>query len=230
MRLLLAEDDTQLRASLARGLREVRYVVDVAVDGDEALSSAMMNEYDVIVLDVLMPKRDGIEVCKQMRRRGNNTPVLLLTARAQVPDRIAGLDAGADDYLAKPFDFGELQARLRALVRRRDEIVPEEFVIDNLVIDFRDHHARRGTREVRLTAREFTFLAFLARNAGRIVTRAQISAHVWDDNHDPASNVLEVYVNRLRRKLELPGERPLIHTRRGAGYIFAVDPRGAAKS
>ena len=216
MRILLAEDDRQLRESIARGLREASYAVDDAPDGERALFLAAVNAYDAIVLDIVLPGRDGVEVCRQIRRKGSHTPILMLTARDTVEDKIIGLDAGADDYLTKPFDFGELLARLRALVRRKGDVLPGELTVADLVVDTRRHSARRGRREITLTTKEYALLEHLVRNAGRIVTRAEINAHVWDDNHDPFSNLIDVYVSRLRRKVD-GGERvALISTRRGA--------------
>ncbi|HEX8850828.1 MAG TPA: response regulator transcription factor [Gemmatimonadaceae bacterium] len=220
MRLLLAEDDVYLSAMLAKGLREHAYAVDVAADGEAAAYQAAVNDYDLVILDVLMPKRDGFDVCRDLRRRGQTMPVLMLTAKDEVADRVQGLDAGADDYLAKPFDFTELLARLRALLRRAREVRPEEITVGDLVVDTRGQVARRAGKIIPLTTKEYTLLEYLARNAGRVVGRADICAHVWDDNHDPFSNAIEVYINRLRRKVD-GGHEPLIHTRRGAGYILS---------
>src|SRR6476620_3296880 len=222
MRILLAEDDRQLRESIARGLREASYAVDDAPDGGKAVFLAAVNEYDAIILDVVMPIRDGVDVCREIRRKGVHAPVLMLTARDTVDDKIKGLDAGADDYLTKPFDFGELLARLRALVRRRGDVLPEQLSVADLVVDTQRHVARRGQREIALTAKEYSLLEHLVRNAGRIVTRSEINAHVWDDNHDPFSNLIDVYVSRLRRKVD-GGERvALISTRRGVGYMLSA--------
>ena len=220
MRVLLAEDDQYLSAMLAKGLREHAYAVDVAGDGEDAVYQAAVNDYDLVILDVLMPKRDGFAVCRDLRRRGMKAPVLMLTAKDEVADRVEGLDAGADDYLAKPFDFGELLARLRALLRRGHDVRPEEIVVGDLVVDTRGQVARRGGKILPLTTKEYALLEYLARNAGRVVGRADICAHVWDDNHDPFSNAIEVYINRLRRKVD-GGFTPLIHTRRGAGYLLS---------
>ncbi len=220
MRLLLAEDDRYLSAMLSKGLREHAYAVDVVPDGDAAIGLSAINEYDVIMLDVMMPKRDGFAVCREIRRRGITAPVLMLTARDSVLDKVEGLDAGADDYLAKPFEFAELLARLRALLRRARDIREPEITISDLVVDTRGQTARRGGTLLPLTTKEYSLLEYLARNAGRVVGRADISAHVWDDNHDPGSNAIDVCVTRLRRKVD-SGRAPLIHTRRGAGYVLA---------
>src|SRR5258705_1075280 len=226
MRLLLAEDDRYLSAMLSKGLREHAYAVDVVADGDAAIGQAAVNEYDVIVLDVMMPKRDGFAVCRELRRRGMTVPVLMLTARDTLADKVEGLDAGADDYLAKPFEFAELLARLRALLRRAREIREPEITVADLVVDTRGQTARRGGALLPLTTKEDALLEDLARNAGRVVGRAEISAHVWDENHDPGSNAIDVCVTRLRRKVD--GARaPLIHTRRGSGYLLARMPDDA---
>lgn len=228
MRILLAEDDRQLRESIARGLREASYAVDDAADGARALFLSAVNEYDAIILDVVLPVKDGLDVCREIRRKGVHAPILMLTARDTVDDKIRGLDAGADDYLTKPFDFGELLARLRALVRRRGDVLPAELSVADLVVDTRRHAARRGRREITLTTKEYALLEHLVRNAGRIVTRAEINAHVWDDNHDPFSNLIDVYVSRLRRKVD-GGERvALISTRRGVGYMLSAPAAGSS--
>ncbi|MDQ6690866.1 MAG: response regulator transcription factor [Gemmatimonadota bacterium] len=226
MRLLLVEDDAVIRHSLAKGLREEAYAVDVAADGDTAIYQAAINPYDVVVLDVMIPKRDGLAVCRELRRRGLTTPVLMLTARDTVTDRIVGLDTGADDYLSKPFEFGELLARLRALLRRGPALAPATFDVADLSIDARAQRATRGGAAVPLTTREYALLEFLARNAGRVVGRAEIADHVWDDNYDPCSNLIESYISRLRRKVDRDGLPPLIHTRRGAGYVLGDRPVG----
>jgi two-component system copper resistance phosphate regulon response regulator CusR len=230
MRILLAEDDRQLRESISRGLREASYAVDDAPDGGKAIFLAAVNEYDAIILDVVLPVRDGLEVCREIRKKGSHVPILMLTARDSVDDKITGLDAGADDYLTKPFDFGELLARIRALVRRRGDVLPAELSVADLVVDTRRHSARRGRREITLTSKEFALLEHLVRNAGRIVTRTEINAHVWDDNHDPFSNLIDVYVSRLRRKVD-GGERiALISTRRGVGYMLAAPASGPSST
>lgn len=222
MRLLLAEDDTQLGQTLAKGLREHAYAVDVTIDGTAALYQAAVNEYDLIILDVMMPRKDGFTVCRELRERGNRTPVLMLTARDTVSDRITGLDAGGDDYLPKPFAFEELLARLRALARRGHELLPSKIEVNDLVVDTQGQTASRNGRLLTLTTKEYSLLEFLARNAGCVVGREAICAHVWDDNHDPCSNAIEVYINRLRHKVDAAGDSPLIHTRRGMGYVLGA--------
>ena len=224
MRLLLVEDDPTIAASLAKGLREHAYAVDTAADGDAAIYQAAISPYDAIVLDVMLPKRDGFAVCRELRRRKITAPVLMLTARDAVADRITGLDTGADDYLTKPFEFSELLARLRALLRRGPALAPTVLCVGDLELDTHGQRATRAGLPLGLTTREYALLEFLVRHAGRVVGRAEISDHVWDDNYDPASNLIESYINRVRRKLDGPGLRPLIHTRRGAGYMLADLP------
>lgn len=205
---------------IARGLREQAYAVDVAADGDEALYKVEINDYDIVILDVMLPKRDGFEVCRELRQKRWHRPILLLTARDAVEDRVRGLDLGADDYLTKPFAFKELMARLRALLRRSDELRPSIIRIADLEIDTNGQRVRRGGQPIELTAKEYALLEYLARNAGRIVRREEIAEHVWDERFDPFSNLIEVYINRLRRKIDEPFGTPLIHTRRGAGYVL----------
>jgi two-component system copper resistance phosphate regulon response regulator CusR len=221
MRILVAEDDTLLAQSLARALRENTYAVDLEEDGEAATLQGVLNEYDAIVLDIALPKRDGLEVARTLRARDVRAPILMLTARDTVRDKVAGLDAGADDYLTKPFELDELLARLRALTRRGHTVLPQAIEIGDLTIDTRSQTATRAGRPIPLTSREYAMLEFLGRHAGEVVSRADITAHVWDENHDPFSNALEVYVGRLRRKVDAGAVRPLIHTRRGAGYVLA---------
>ncbi len=220
MRILLAEDDRRIANFIIKGLRENAYAVDAAADGEDALYQAAINTYDVIILDVMMPLKNGFEVCRQLRKEGNRTPVLMLTARDAVEDRISGLDFGADDYLTKPFEFGELLARLRALLRRSGEIRPPKIVVEDLEIDTTAQIVRRGGREISLTTKEYTLLEYLAREKGKVVGRAEIAEHVWDETFDVFSNLIEVYVNRLRSKMDEGFDLQLLHTKRGAGYIL----------
>jgi DNA-binding response OmpR family regulator len=220
MRILLVEDEPRMANVIAKGLREHSYAVDIASDGDAGLYQTAINDYDVIVLDVLLPQRDGFEVCRELRRRGNATPVLMLTARAAIDDRIAGFDAGADDYLTKPFSFRELLARIRALLRRDSQLRPDVLEIGDLVVDSASHRVCRGNHEVPLTAKEYALLEYLARRAGQLVSRSEIAAHVWDESFDPFSNIIEVYINRLRKKIDGSHSNKLLHTRRGEGYIL----------
>ena len=223
MRLLLVEDDARIARFVARGLQEQSYAVDVVGNGDDALYRVEVNDYDVVILDVMLPGRDGLATCRAIRELGKRMPVLMLTARDAVEDRIAGLDCGADDYLTKPFEFGELLARLRALLRRTKDLRPPQIIVGELILDTASQSAKRGTRTISLTAKEYALLEFLARNAGRVVGRAEIAEHVWDETFDPFSNLIEVYVNRLRRKLGDEDGKPLLQTRRGSGYILLSD-------
>lgn len=226
MRILVVEDDPRLSALLARGLREEAYAVDTCADGPSAIAQAVINPYDAIVLDVMLPGTDGIGVVQTLRTRRVSTPVLMLTARDAVADRIIGLDAGADDYLVKPFDFGELLARLRALLRRPETLQAMQVQVGDLTVDLQAHTVTRGDENITLTGKEFALLELLARNARHVVSRADIVAHVWDDNHDPFTNAVEVYVNRLRGKIDREPFAPLLHTRRGLGYVLTDAPPG----
>jgi two-component system, OmpR family, copper resistance phosphate regulon response regulator CusR len=230
LRLLLVEDDARIARFVAKGLREQAYAVDVVATGEDALYQTAINSYDLIILDVMIPGKNGFEVCRELRRSGQRVPVLMLTARDSVEDRISGLDHGADDYLTKPFEFRELLARLRALLRRSGELRPAQIAVADLVLDTGAQTVSRGGRTIPLTTKEYALLEFLARNAGRVVGRAEIAEHVWDESFDPFSNLIEVYVNRVRRKIDVPGAKPLLHTRRGAGYFFGVAADGAAES
>lgn len=220
MRLLLVEDEARVARFIARGLREQAYAVDLSTNGEDALYQIAVNTYDAIILDVMIPQKDGFEVCRELRATGQRVPVLMLTARDAVEDRIAGLDTGADDYLTKPFEFGELLARLRALLRRGQELRPTVINVADLTIDTRGQQARRKGRILTLTTKEYALLEYLARNAGRVMGREEIAEHVWDETFDPFSNLIEVYINRLRRKVDEPFDTPLIYTRRGAGYVL----------
>src|SRR5216110_3287475 len=220
MRLLLVEDDVRIARFVAKGLREQAYAVDVSGTGEEALYQAAVNTYDLVILDVMIPAPNGFEVCRDLRKSGQRMPILMLTARDAVEDRIAGLDHGADDYLTKPFEFRESLARLRALLRRSGELRPEKITIADLVLDTGAQTAKCAGRKVTLTAKEYALLEYLARNAGRVVRRAEIAEHVWDETFDPFSNLIEVYINRVRRKIDADAAKPLLHTRRGAGYFF----------
>jgi len=219
MRILLVEDEPSAARFIAKGLREATYAVDVASDGVAAAEQCQQYDYDAIVLDVMLPGRDGLSVCREIRASGSDVPVLMLTARDAVEARVQGLDAGADDYLTKPFDFRELLARLRALTRReRRPIAPERIDIGALTIDVPGRRVFRRGREIPLTSREYALLEYLARHAGKVVGRADIAEHVWDEHYDAFSNVVDVYVQRLRRKLDDPDAPSIIRTRRGQGY------------
>ncbi len=220
MRILLAEDDVRIANFITKGLRENAYAVDVASDGEDALYQAAINTYDLIILDVMMPFKNGFEVCGELRKEGKKTPILMLTARDAIDDKISGLDTGADDYLTKPFEFSELRARLRALLRRSSEIRPPKIIVADLEIDTTAQKARRGGREIELTTKEYALLEYLAREKGKVVGRAEIAEHVWDENFDAFSNLIDVYIRRLRSKMDEDFAVQLIHTRRGAGYIL----------
>lgn len=218
----MVEDDDRMAGFIVRGLRERSYAVDLAGDSRAAVFQAFTVGYDAIVLDVMIPGEDGYSVCRRIRNRGLRTPILMLTARDAVEDRVHGLDCGADDYLVKPFAFEELLARIRALLRRASDVLPAVVRVADMELDTHAQRASRGGVSLTLTQKEYALLEFMARNAGRVLGRAEISEHVWDDNFDPVSNTLEVTIGRLRRKLEEGGRRPLIHTRRGAGYLLDV--------
>jgi two-component system copper resistance phosphate regulon response regulator CusR len=229
MRLLIAEDDRPLRTSIVRGLREASYDVEQAATGPAALAVlAESGPWDVIILDVLLPGASGIDVCRAIRARGDRAPILMLTALDAVEHRIAGLDAGADDYLTKPFDFGELLARLRALTRRSSDTLTPTVVVGDLVIDTDRHSVRRGTRDIALTATEFAFLLYLARNAGRVVSRADLMSNVWEDHRNTYSNIIDVYASRIRRKIDEGEAVALFTTMRGTGFVLQVPAPAAA--
>ena len=218
LHLLLAEDDRQLRTSIVRGLREASYTVEATGTGPQALALAESQPFDAIILDILLPGMSGLLVCRAIRERGDAVPILMLTALDSVEQRIAGLDEGADDYLTKPFDFGELLARLRALTRRHTDPTGAPIVVGDLVIDTRRHCVHRGQREITLTAKEFAFLLYLAKHAGTLVSRADLMAHVWDEHRTSYSNIIDVYASRLRRKIDDGDEPPMFTTLRGAGF------------
>jgi two-component system copper resistance phosphate regulon response regulator CusR len=218
MRLLVVEDNAKVASFVARGLREQSFAVDVVASGEVALDQMAMNPYDLVLLDIgLQGAIDGMDVCRRLRASGSRVLILMLTARDSTADRIAGLDAGADDYLAKPFAFGELVARVRALLRRGQVATPAVIEAGDLRVDTSAQRVERAGRTIELTTKEYALLEFFARNAGRVIGRGEISEHVWDENFDPMSNLIEVYVQRLRRKL---GPPPLLHTRRGSGYVL----------
>jgi DNA-binding response OmpR family regulator len=219
MRILLVEDEPSAARFIAKGLREATYAVDVAPDGPAAAQHCQQNDYDAVILDVMLPGKSGVAVCRELRENGSDVPVLMLTARDSVEARVEGLDSGADDYLTKPFDFRELLARVRALTRReRRPLSPERLTVRHIAIDIPAQRVWRHGVEVTLTSREYALLEYLARRAGEVVGRADIAEHVWDEHYDAFSNVVDVYVQRLRRKLDDPEGDSLIRTRRGQGY------------
>jgi len=218
MRILVVEDERRITAFIKRGLEEERYAVDVAYDGEEALDWAAVVDYDLIVLDVLLPKKDGIEVCRELRAQGNKVPILMLTARDAIEDRVQGLDSGADDYLVKPFAFQELLARIRALLRRSGEIKTTRLQVGDLLLDTLTHRATRGGQVIELTAREYALLELLMRHPGQVLSRTQIAEHVWNYDFFTTSNVVDVYIRYLRRKIDKGFEAKLLQTVRGVGY------------
>jgi two-component system OmpR family response regulator len=222
VRVLIAEDEVKMARAIRRGLEHEGYAVDVAAEGADALFRATEYDYDAVVLDVMLPGMDGFSLCENLRRQGRWVPVLMLTARDSVEDRIHGLDAGADDYLVKPFAFGEFLARLRALVRRGATERPTVIEVMDVVLDPAAHSVTRAGRTVSLSAREFALLEFLMRHPGEVLSRSRILEHVWDYNYEGFSNVVDVYVGYLRKKLQRSFERPFIRTVRGVGY--AVGP------
>jgi len=223
MRILLVEDEPHAAHVLAKGLREQSYAVDVAGDGEAAIFQVATNDYDGVILDVMLPAVDGLAVCRTIRDAGSKVPILMLTARDAVESRVDGLDAGADDYLVKPYDIRELTARLRALIRRGHQpVTPERLVVGGLTIDTRRRRVIVDGKEILLRAKEYALLEFLARHAGDVVTRSEIAEHVWDEHYDPLSNVVDVYVQRLRRRFDRPGVESIIRTRRGEGYQLVV--------
>jgi len=218
MYILVVEDDERVARLVARGLTEAGHRVDLAEDGDEGLARAESSAYDLIVLDVMLPELSGIEVAREVRGAKVKTPILMLTARDAVPDRVLGLDAGADDYLTKPFALEELLARVRALGRRANDSMNEVLQVGDLTLDIQRHEARRGEQSVELTAKELELLAYLMRNAGRVLTKSQIVDHVWGYDSEATSNVVEIYIHYLRDKIDRDVARPLIRTIRGVGY------------
>ena len=222
MRLLLVEDDAKLVRALARGLGREGYDVDVARTGDDGLAQASTEDYDAVVLDLMLPGIDGFTVCERLRHRDRWVPVLMLTARADVDDRIHGLDCGADDYLVKPFDFGELLARLRVLIRRGPAVRDHVLDVGDLHLDASTRRVSRAGLQVELTGREFDVLEVLVRNAGRLVTRSQLLGEVWTDSYQGSPNIADVYIGYLRKKLERPRAAPMIRTVRGKGFLLEL--------
>ncbi len=220
MRILVIEDERKLAGFVKRALQEDAHAVDVSHDGEEGAYLALKENYDLIILDLTLPKKDGLTILRELREAKRATPVLVLSARGDVKDRVKGLDLGADDYLAKPFALDELRARVRALLRRGSEAGATTLKLADLVMDLASRDVRRGRDEVHLTPREFALLEYMMRNPNRVLTRTAIAEHVWDYNFDWQSNVVDVFVNYLRKKLEGEGRAKLIHTVRGVGYVL----------
>lgn len=222
MRILVVEDQEHVARVLAKGLREESFAVDIASDGRQALYMAETSTYDLILLDVLLPELDGFEVCRTLRANQVTTPILMLTASDSIAAKVDGLNLGADDYVTKPFDFNELLARVRALLRRGPVYRKPRLAVADLELDTNTHEAARGGRRIALTAKEYALLEHFMRNPNRVVSRADISEHVWDESYDPFSNIVDIYISRLRRKVDDTFAPKLLHTRRGAGYFFGL--------
>ncbi|MFH0828529.1 MAG: response regulator transcription factor [Candidatus Omnitrophota bacterium] len=220
MRILLVEDEERIASFVARGLKEAHYVVDTAEDGEKGLFMAEVNEYDLIILDILLPKKDGISICRELRGKGMGTPILMLSAKDSADDKVRGLNFGADDYLAKPFVFKELLARAQALLRRNIPNKGGVLVIGGMELNQLTHKVTRQGKEIELTSKEYALLEYMMLNSGKVITRTMISEHVWHESFDSFTNVIDVYMNYLRNKIDKGFKKALIHTIRGSGYIF----------
>jgi heavy metal response regulator len=219
MRILVVEDEKKVARFIRQGLEEEHYTVDVAHDGESGLHMAESESYDLLILDIMLPKKSGLELIKEFRARKGTVPALMLTAKAATEDKVAGLDSGADDYLTKPFAFAELLARVRSLLRRSSKEKSTVLTIADLELDTVTHKAKRGARTIELTAKEYALLEYFLRNRDRVLSRTIIAEHIWDYNFDTGTNIIDVYVNHLRNKIENIGEKRLIHTVRGVGYV-----------
>lgn len=223
MQILIVEDEEKIANFLRRGLLEESYAVDIARDGEEALYKFDINEYDLVLLDLLIPKMDGVAVCRKIREKNTNIPILVLTAKDAVEDKVAGLDAGADDYMTKPFSFSELTARIRALIRRGNKADPTVLTIDDLFLNPATRTAERNHKPITLTAREYALLEYFMRHPNIVLTKTQLLEHVWDYNYEGLSNIVETYVKYLRQKIKTSAkDKELIHTLRGSGYMMKV--------
>lgn len=220
LRILVVEDEEKIASFIKRGLKEEGYVVDLAPDGEQGHFLATTNDYDLILLDVMLPKLDGFTLCRRLREKNALVPVILLTAKEDVKDKVQGLDNGADDYITKPFEFEELLARIRVHLRRKHEGVRTMYKVDDLTLDLLGHKVERAGKQVNLTTKEYSLLEYLMRHTGQIVTRTMLAEHVWDVHFDPGSNVIDVYINYLRNKIDGDHEKKLIHTVRGRGYTL----------
>lgn len=228
MRVLVVEDEQKINRTICQALREESYAVDAAFDGEEGEQLADLNDYDLIILDIMLPKKDGLEVCTEIRQRGIPTPILMLTAKDSYEDRVQGLDSGADDYLVKPFHMGELMARVRALLRRESVAKSTRLQVDDLALDTSSHRVIRGDSPIDLTSKEYAMLEYFMRHPDQVLTRTMISEHVWDDEFDSFSNIIDVYIRRLRRKIDDNSAIKLLHTIRGSGYLLGVLDDGRA--
>lgn len=224
MRILLIEDEKRLSKIIKKGLEEQRFAVDCAFDGEEGLYFAKEETYDLIILDVMLPLIDGVSICQKLRQKKITTPILMLTAKSKLDDKIAGLNSGADDYLTKPFEFAELKARIQALIRRSYRQTTSIIKIDDLEIDPIKHKVKRSGKKIKLTPKEFAILEFLGRRANEVVTRTQITEHTWDYNFDSLSNIIDVFIATLRKKIDKDYKTKLIHTIRGIGYKISNEP------
>ena len=221
MRILVVEDEAKIASLLQKSLSEDHYSVDIAPDGEEGLYLFDVNEYDLIILDIMLPKKDGITVCKEIRKKNNSTPILMLTAKDTVPDKVLGLDVGADDYLVKPFSFIELKARVRALLRRGNKSDGTVLKVADILLDPARKEVTRSGHYIPLTAREYSLLEYFLRNPNRVLTKSQLLEHVWDSNYEGLSNIVETYVKYIRQKLRIDSKaKEIIHTKRGLGYIL----------
>jgi DNA-binding response OmpR family regulator len=223
LRILLVEDEPAAAQMLAQGLREHGYAVDLAADGEEGLEKLHTNQYDLLILDVVLPRKDGFAVCRELRSAGSSIPVFMLTARDEVEDRIAGLNLGADDYLTKPFEYREMLARVHALLRRGPTTYFDIINVGDLRIELKSRTVSRAGRPIELTAKEYAILEYLARRQGQVLTREDLSEHAWDENYDVFSNVIEVYILRLRKKIDAGHGVKLLRTRRGEGYVLSSE-------
>jgi two-component system OmpR family response regulator len=221
VRALLVEDDSTIAEFVVRGLREAGFAVDHAPDGEAGLTAATQQPYDVAIVDLMLPKRDGLSLIEELRRRAITTPVLILSARRSVDDRVHGLQTGGDDYLTKPFAFAELLARVQALVRRASRAPdPTTLTVDDVTLDLLSRRVTRAGKPIDLRPREFVLLEYLMRNAGKVVSKTMILSHVWEYNFDPQTNIVDVLVSRLREKIDRPFEKKILHTVRGVGYVL----------
>jgi len=220
MKILLIEDERKIASFIERGLKEEHFIVDVAYDGENGSYMAQVNDYDLVILDIMLPGKDGVRVCTELRKKKIDTPILMLTARDSIQDKIFGLDAGADDYVTKPFAFEELLARVRALLRRKSSKNTMNLKVANLELDQRTHRVTRAGKEIELTNKEYNLLEYLMLNANHVVTRTMLYEHVWDVHFDTFTNVVDVYINYLRNKIDKNFAKQLIHTVRGTGYII----------
>jgi DNA-binding response OmpR family regulator len=230
MRVLVVEDEQKINRTVCQALREEAYAVDSAHDGDQGEELALINEYDLIILDLMLPKKSGIALCRGLRDRGISTPILMLTAKDSLEDRVIGLDSGADDYLVKPFFMDELLARARALLRRETTVKSTRVQLADLVVDTSSHRVTRAGAPIDLTSKEYAMLEYFIRNPDQVLTRTMISEHVWDEEFDSLSNIIDVYIRRLRKKIDEGYQPRLLHTIRGSGYLLGILPDETATS